>query len=80
MFQLRVVAQDGGSPAKTATTLVKLEILRNFHAPVFSPVMYNETILETQALGQRILTVTANDNDTKVGIESSHNHQYFLFK
>ena len=73
MFQLRVVAQDGGSPAKTATTLVKVEILHNFHKPVFSPVMYDETILETQALGQRILTVKANDNDTKVGTESSHN-------
>ena len=73
MFQLRVVAQDGGSPAKTATTLVKVEILHNFHKPVFSPVMYDETILETQALGQRILTVKANDNDTKVGIERSHN-------
>ena len=63
-----MVAQDGGSPAKTATALLKLEILRNFHEPEFTPINYNATILETQALGQSILAVTAKDDDTKVGL------------
>ena len=61
-----MVAEDGGSPAKTATALVKLEILRNFYEPEFDPISYNATILETHGLGQSILQVTADDSDTKV--------------
>jgi hypothetical protein len=54
-YTLRVLAADGGSPAMTSTTLVKLEMLRNFNEPRFSPRDYNKEILETQDLGLSIL-------------------------
>ena len=65
-LQLRVLASDQGDPAQTATTVVKLEILRNFQEPKFDPRDYNTEILETHGLGVSILQVRAKDDDTKV--------------
>ena len=66
VLQLRVLASDQGNPAQTATTVVKLEILRNFQEPRFEPRDYNTEILETHGLGVSILQVRARDADTKV--------------
>ncbi len=62
---MRVKAQDGGNPPKSATATAKVEILRNFNEPRFEPQDYTQTILETQGLGVSILKVTAKDADTK---------------
>lgn len=63
-------AEDGGDPAKTSTSLVKLEILRNFNEPKFSPRDYNSEILETQSIGLSIVRVDARDADTKVSVSA----------
>lgn len=74
---MRILAKDGGSPAQTATTTVKVEMLRNFQAPRFEPRDYRVTILETQGLGVSIVQVNARDDDTKVHFEFRH---YYLIR
>lgn len=63
---MRIVAQDGGSPPRTATTVASITVQRNIKSPVFEELSYNETILETRQLGLPILQVKATDNDTRV--------------
>lgn len=67
-LQLRVEARDGGSPPRSATALVNINVQRNLHAPVFNPTRYEETILETTGLGVSLVRVLATDADTRVGI------------
>ncbi|KAL3875972.1 hypothetical protein ACJMK2_033866 [Sinanodonta woodiana] len=64
-YQLRVRVQDGGSPPKSGTTVLTIQLQRNLLAPVFVPVLYNTTILETRDTGDIILIVTAIDADTE---------------
>lgn len=68
-YTLRVTAQDQGDPPKSATNLVKIEVLRNFYTPRFVPVNYTVTILETLGLGLPIIQVNATDADRMVSIE-----------
>ena len=65
-FQLRIVAKDGGSPAKSSTALLTLTIDRNFNPPIYNPQTYNATIFEDQPEGVEILKVTATDADLRV--------------
>ena len=65
-YQGRIVAYDGGSPPRSATAIATINILRNLNSPVFSPINYEETILETLQAGSFILQVTATDADRSV--------------
>ena len=68
-YDLRIVAEDGGSPPRMATAVATVEVLRNFYAPVFSPLTYNATVLETLGLGASILRVAATDADRTVRVD-----------
>ena len=68
-YQLRITASDGGSPAKSETTTLVVNVQRNLHAPVFEESDYRlDNVLEIQPLGETLLTVTASDDDTKVNV------------
>lgn len=62
----RVMAKDGGDPAKTAYAYVHVRILRNEFTPKFSLNDYNATISEFHPKGQVVLTVTATDGDSTI--------------
>uniref|UniRef100_K1QE50 Protocadherin Fat 1 n=1 Tax=Magallana gigas TaxID=29159 RepID=K1QE50_MAGGI len=65
-YPMRILAQDGGSPPRTATTVATITVQRNINSPVFERQSYNETILETRQLGLSFLQVKATDGDTRV--------------
>ncbi|XP_052689553.1 protocadherin Fat 4-like [Crassostrea angulata] len=65
-YLMRILAQDGGSPPRTATTVATITVQRNINSPVFERQSYNETILETRQLGLSFLQVKATDGDTRV--------------
>ncbi|KAL3878042.1 hypothetical protein ACJMK2_035678, partial [Sinanodonta woodiana] len=62
-FQIRVMARDLGVPYRFNTSIVKITTQRNFRAPVFQAASYSQTVVETLALGNVILTVIATDAD-----------------
>ena len=62
------MAEDGGSPPKSATATTTINILRNLNVPEFSPKSYNVTVFETDQVGRIITTVTATDADQIVSI------------
>lgn len=62
------MAEDGGSPPRSATATATINILRNLNAPVFNPRDYPATIYETHQVGVDIVTVTATDADQIVSI------------
>ena len=77
-LQVRVQAADGGSPALTSTATVNVDVQRNLFSPVFTDLIYEVTVLETQSLGVGIVTVAATDADTKVGqIKDCHYFSVF---
>ena len=61
--------RDGGSPQRSSTTTVAVQINRNLNAPVFDLNAYGTTILETQSPGtvvQFSTPIVARDNDIQV--------------
>lgn len=74
---MRILAQDGGPPSRTAITIASITVQRNLYAPVFQILSKNETILETRQLGLPILQVKATDGDRRV---SSRTSKIFLNK
>ena len=67
LFQLRLLASDGGSPSKTATATVDIAVQRNLQAPQFAVgATYNVTIIEQTGIGEEILIVAATDTDPAV--------------
>lgn len=62
-YQLRIEARDGGSPSRSATALVQINVLRNLNFPRFTQQNYNVTIDETQSLDQTIIQILATDDD-----------------
>lgn len=65
-YTIRVVATDGGDPAKTGTTTVAVTVQRNLFPPRFNPQTINKNVLETHPLGKAVVQVNATDRDTKV--------------
>ena len=63
---MQVIVEDGGQPPRSDVASVTLEVLRNFHRPVFDSSQYNISILETQNMGDVIGVVVATDDDDKV--------------
>ena len=80
MFQIRVVASDGGNPALTDVTLVYVNVTRNLFAPSFNPTQYSVAIPESQSLGTPIRTVTATDQDATVNIASRKHVNECIFR
>lgn len=68
-YQLRIEARDGGSPSRSATALVGINVQRNLFDPQWRDLFYNVTIDETQQLGTTIIQLSAQDQD----IRSPHN-------
>lgn len=66
VWQVLVLAADGGSPALTDTTVVEVHVNRNLHAPRMRQDEYTARILETQPLGSSFLRLEASDADQKV--------------
>ena len=69
VFQIRVRAQDGGSPRLSDITRVEITVQRNLFPPVFNPLSYIATIPETQVVGSAVgIRVQATDADTTVSM------------
>ena len=67
-LQLRIRAYDNGIPSKSNTSLVTITINRNLNAPIFVQTQLSANLPDNNALGQTLITVTANDADTAVGL------------
>lgn len=64
---MRVRAADGGSPPRTATTILTINVLQNLNAPIFpTQDPCTASITEETPAGQLVDTVTATDSDSKV--------------
>ena len=59
-------AKDGGSPPRTDTTVVQVDVDRNLNKPQFDPQTYAARVLETLPLGSVVATVVAKDSDLRV--------------
>ena len=66
-----MLAKDGGTPPKTATTTVHIDVDRNLNAPKFSQATIKAEIMEISPAGSLVATVTATDQDTAVSIKMS---------
>lgn len=61
------MARDNGSPARSATAVVIVDIQRNFQPPVWtSNALFAASIAENQPLGVPFVTVDADDFDSQV--------------
>jgi hypothetical protein len=59
------VAKDGGEPNLIDTAVVNVHVNRNNFQPNFETDQYQETLLETQALGVPFVRISARDQDNK---------------
>ena len=66
LWQVRVEARDGGTPARSLNQVLTVKVLRNLHAPRFTSGQFDVNILETHVVGQQVLKVEARDDDDKV--------------
>ncbi|XP_041364041.1 cadherin-23-like [Gigantopelta aegis] len=64
-YQGRVVASDSGHPPRSATAIVKINVIRNLHHPQFQQSSYQTNVLETVGVGASVLSVQALDNDIR---------------
>ncbi|XP_048580321.1 uncharacterized protein LOC116612238 isoform X2 [Nematostella vectensis] len=72
-YNMLVVAQDGGSPPRTASAHVKVEVLDcNDNPPVFTTLYYTLQLSEATSIGTRILRVSANDRDVGTNAKLSY--------
>lgn len=68
-IQFDVTLRDLGQPVSRSTNdvaTVTVNVNRNEFAPIFFNSTYYADILETQAVGSGVVTVTAQDQDTSV--------------
>lgn len=79
-LQVRVRVRDFGTPRRSSTSLLLVNVTRNLNAPQFNPTQYSATILETQTLGSSIRQVSSSDLDTTVSTCSSWEAIEFLRK
>ena len=64
LYQLVVIAQDGGTPPRNSTASVNISIEDvNNHAPRFDLVQYTISILENTTVGTLVGVITASDPD-----------------
>ncbi|XP_061786261.1 protocadherin alpha-8-like isoform X7 [Nerophis lumbriciformis] len=64
LITLTLTAIDGGTPAKSGTMTIVVNVLDiNDNAPVFSQSLYKATIYENVKIGMSIITLNATDLD-----------------
>ncbi|XP_055015024.1 protocadherin alpha-5-like [Boleophthalmus pectinirostris] len=69
-IRLTLTAVDGGTPAKSGTTAIIINVLDvNDNAPVFSKNLYKTTVHENVPVGTSIITVNATDIDEGINGE-----------
>ena len=61
-----MLATDNGSPSRSATAIVVVDIQRNFQPPTWQQTTYSASVLEIQALGIPFVQVSALDADAQV--------------
>ncbi|XP_036751874.2 protocadherin beta-14-like [Manis pentadactyla] len=62
--RLTLTALDGGSPPRSGTTLIHIEVLDiNDNVPAFSQRLYEVQVLEDKPVGSWIITISAKDLD-----------------
>ena len=66
MLQLNVEAYDLGEPPLASQATVTVNIIRNRHAPEFSPPTFEKTVDLNIAEGQEIIVMRAEDKDSQV--------------
>ncbi|XP_055980394.1 protocadherin beta-8-like [Sorex fumeus] len=72
-LRLMLTAQDGGSPPRTGTAQVYIEVLDiNDNAPEFEQSLYQVQIPEDTPIGSLIVTVSATDIDLGINGEVSY--------
>ncbi|XP_027253884.1 protocadherin beta-8-like [Cricetulus griseus] len=72
-LRLILTAQDGGSPPRSGTTEVHIEVLDiNDNAPQFDQLLYRVQIPEDSPIGSLITTVSATDKDIGVNGQISY--------
>nr|XP_020043488.1 protocadherin beta-16-like isoform X2 [Castor canadensis] len=66
-LRFRLTALDGGSPPRSGTTQVRIEVVdTNDNAPEFQQPIYKVQILENSPVGSLVVTVSARDLDSGV--------------
>lgn len=74
-----MLAQDGGTPRLSDTTVVVVDVDRNLAAPVLRSNEYATQILETQAVGTPVsIRVIATDVDTTVSAAAAFSTQWLM--
>ncbi|CAI9170591.1 unnamed protein product [Rangifer tarandus platyrhynchus] len=64
-LRLTLTAQDGGSPPRSGTANVRIEVMDiNDNAPQFQQLLYKVNIPENSPVGSLVVTVSASDVDS----------------
>uniref|UniRef100_A0A3B5KU07 Cadherin domain-containing protein n=1 Tax=Xiphophorus couchianus TaxID=32473 RepID=A0A3B5KU07_9TELE len=64
VIQLILIAFDGGTPAKSGSVIITVNVLdNNDNAPVFTQNLYKARVYENAEIGTSIITVNATDLD-----------------
>lgn len=66
LLQLRIRANDNGSPPRSAEAVVKITVRRNFQTPQLNQNSYSFQLKETFPVGNAFLTISATDTDSQV--------------
>ncbi|XP_021699917.1 protocadherin-like wing polarity protein stan isoform X3 [Aedes aegypti] len=75
-YRLVIRAQDGGSPSRSNTTQLLVNVLdANDNAPRFYTSQFQEAVLESVPVGYNIVRVQAYDSDEGANSEISYNIQ-----
>ena len=70
LYKVKVVAYDGGSPARSGTVEVKVIVTdANDNGPVFEYSSYEVTVAENIEVGSKVAKVTAFDADAGINAE-----------
>ncbi|XP_062045733.1 protocadherin beta-2-like [Lepus europaeus] len=63
-IRLTLTAQDGGTPPRSGTALVRIEVVDvNDNAPEFAQLLYEVQVPENSRIGSHVATVSARDSD-----------------
>ncbi|CRK90013.1 CLUMA_CG003735, isoform A [Clunio marinus] len=72
-YRLVIRAQDGGTPPKTNTTTLSVNVIdANDNAPRFYSTQIQETVLESVSVGHNIVRVQAYDGDEGANAEITY--------
>ncbi|XP_037635771.1 protocadherin alpha-8-like [Sebastes umbrosus] len=64
VIKLTLTAVDGGTPPKSGTSQIIINVLdNNDNTPVFTKTLYKTSLTENVSLGTSVITVTATDAD-----------------